>query len=195
MSNAPDFKIDGLWARTVYLGNRKSIMTHAYRTYKNMVDRTRTGSKTQAKNPTYRDCQNGFGGFQAFADWATKQVGYGTPGFQLDKDLLVPGNKVYSVETCCFLPAQINMALQRDKLDKKSEYPVGISRNGKNGLKARIKMDGKQVFLASTASDTPENQAFLSTIYERAKQTYLHQLAERFKDQLDPRAYQALLRL
>lgn len=193
MTTIADFKIDGLWQKS-QPGNH-TVKTHAYQTFSNMVTRTQAGGKYQARQPSYIGCQNGFESFQAFTDWAIQQVGYAVPGFELDKDLLVPGNKVYSPETCCFLPAQINLALHRDQLGKKSDYPVGICTYNKNGLKARISIDGKLISLAYTTTDTPENRAFLSNLYERAKQTYLHQLAERFKDQIDPRAYQALLAL
>lgn len=32
-------------------------------------------------------------------------------GYQLDKDILVKGNKVYSPETCCFVPREITLYL------------------------------------------------------------------------------------
>lgn len=188
-----DFQVDGLWAKYTPCNGGKPTITQAYCTYNHIAQRTKAGGKEQARNPAYIRCQNGFESFQAFADWVVQQVGYAVPGHELDKDLLVPGNKVYSQETCCFLPKQINLALQRGRLNKKSGLPVGISPANKNGLRAKISIDGKKVFLASTATDTHENRAFLSAIYEKAKSAYLHQLAERFRDQIDPRAYQALL--
>lgn len=42
----------------------------------------------------------------AFRDWALAQDWEGN---QLDKDILVSGNKVYGPETCCFVPRYLNM--------------------------------------------------------------------------------------
>lgn len=47
--------------------------------------------------------------FMTFHDWFVAQ---GREG-QVDKDLLVPGNKVYSPETCCVVPLYVNCGLVR----------------------------------------------------------------------------------
>ena len=192
MANAPDFKIDGKWAK--YVPNPLTL-TQAYQTYNAMVSRTKTGGKVQARYPTYIGASNGFEDFQTFADWATQQVGYGVPGFHLDKDLLVPGNKVYSPETCCFLPGEINNALRRGRSSKKSDCPVGIHHNNKNGLAACIGIHGKTVFLASTPTSTKADMAHLSRVYEKAKSAYLNALAVEHQLNLDPRAFEALMAL
>lgn len=44
-------------------------------------------------------------------------------GCELDKDLLEPGNKVYSPHTCCFIPALINNVIKHT-IDKAA--PVGV---------------------------------------------------------------------
>lgn len=192
MSNAPDFKLNGNWAKYT---PGTHIMTQAYQTYNHMIDRTKPGGKFQAKRPTYIGTSNGFTDFQQFADWAIQQVGYGVPGYQLDKDLLVPGNKVYCQETCCFLPREINMALQRDQSNKKSGLPVGIYRNHKSDLKATISIRGKNVHLASTPTSTEADIAHLSALYETAKSAYLKALAIEHQLNLDPRAFAALMAL
>lgn len=192
MAVSPDFKLNGKWAITTPVTH---IMTQAYRTYNNMVKRTKTGGKFQAKQPAYIGTSNGFEDFQAFADWATQQVGYGVPGFELDKDLLVPGNKVYCEENCCFLPKEINMALIRDRSNKKSGLPVGIFRHHENGLMAMVCIRGKMVFLSSTATSTETDIAHLVQVYEAAKSAYLKALAVEHQQNLDPRAFAALMDL
>lgn len=192
MSTSHDFKLNGKWATHAPVTH---TLTRAYQTYNALVQRTKTGGKYQAKYLTYTSCSNGFGDFQAFADWATQQIGYGVPGYQLDKDLLVKGNKVYSEENCCFLPGEINNALQRDHSNKASGYPAGIYRSHKNGLAARISIRGKWVYLASTPTSTPEDITHLVQVYEEAKQLYLHTLAVEHQLNLDPRAFEALMAL
>lgn len=54
--------------------------------------------------------------FQNFAKWFYDQPGHDKSDFHLDKDLLSkPGLVIYSAETCCFVPAQINCTLPRFK--------------------------------------------------------------------------------
>lgn len=51
--------------------------------------------------------------FQKFATWYYRQPGCMEKGWHLDKDLLsMPGKRIYSPDTCCFLPSEINNALR-----------------------------------------------------------------------------------
>jgi hypothetical protein len=46
--------------------------------------------------------------YQTFAEWYYK---YHIEGYRLDKDLKVMGTKVYSPETCTFIPVELNSFL------------------------------------------------------------------------------------
>lgn len=55
--------------------------------------------------------------FQNFAKWWEDNVpgDYGAVRYHLDKDKRVPGNRVYSPETCCFLTMEENISLSKIK--------------------------------------------------------------------------------
>ena len=61
--------------------------------------------------------------FSTFEEWF--KVHY-VKGFALDKDLLVPGNRVYSPDTCVFVPPALNGLLE-DKAAGRGDYPLGVS--------------------------------------------------------------------
>lgn len=60
--------------------------------------------------------------FSKFRSWALKQDWQGK---ELDKDLLVHGNKVYSTETCCFIPCYINCFLTESNAVR-GNSPIGV---------------------------------------------------------------------
>ena len=100
--------------------NRKD--TKIYKDWASMIGRGYC-SKTKKKYPTYKDCTvcKEWHNFQNFAEWAVQQPFYGL-GYQLDKDILVRGNKLYSPETCCYVPQQINkLVLARNAKDSKEK--------------------------------------------------------------------------
>lgn len=77
-----------------------------YSTWKSMLQRCYYLGTLQ-KNPTYQGCEvapdwHRLSNFKIWFD-----LNY-MPGFHLDKDILVQGNKLYSSETCSFVPNYIN---------------------------------------------------------------------------------------
>lgn len=58
--------------------------------------------------PSYAECyvsKSWLNDYMTFYDWAVDKY---EDGYQLDKDILVPGNKCYSAETCCFVSPATN---------------------------------------------------------------------------------------
>ena len=49
--------------------------------------------------------------------------------WQLDKDLLFPGNKIYSPEVCCLVPHAVN-SLFTDCGRSRGQYPLGVFKSG-----------------------------------------------------------------
>lgn len=83
--------------------------TRAGRVWNNLQTRT----DGRHKDKCYDEAVNGFKGFQEFAEWCQSEYGYMNVEqngrfWQLDKDILVSGNMVYSPDTCCFVPNRIN---------------------------------------------------------------------------------------
>lgn len=106
-----DFKNDnGIWVKTVQMEGR-SVSTKSFRVWNDMMSRGKPGGSHQSKFPSYRGVSvcNEWYSFKKFADWHTVQVGYSSDNYQLDKDLLVPGNLEYSPHNCCLIPKALNM--------------------------------------------------------------------------------------
>ena len=146
--------------------------------------------------PTYKDvtvCEEWFN-FQNFAEWCYSQKFFNFKdekgnSYHLDKDILVKGNKVYSPETCCFVPAYVNtMLLGCDKV--RGIYPKGVCyHKGTGVVVAQLRSpSGEKIHLGSFSS---EEEAFQA--YKKAKEGLLREVAETLKDVLDPRIYTALL--
>ena len=105
---------------------------------------------------------------------------------ELDKDILVRGNKVYSPDTCVFVPRCINV-LFRDYA-KESKLPRGVSLDyGK--YKAYINIDGKKKNLGRF--NTPEEA---KNIYEEARLKEIKRLAECYKDKIPEKLYNKLIK-
>ncbi len=140
----------------------------------------------QAARTTYHGCtvSADFLVFQKFAKWVREQPGGGQQGWQLDKDLLVPGNKVYSAETCVFLPAALNKSIA---VSKRGAWPVGVEKHGPS-FRAYWEIEGVRQRVG--AFKTPE-EAYEA--YKVGKPRALRLAAEKYKPQIDARAYQALL--
>lgn len=148
--------------------------------------------KYQKRQLTYKGCTVAeiWHNFQNFAAWYEENYNPETmEGWELDKDILIKGNKIYSPEACCFVPREINILLTK-RQNNRGEFPVGVKDRKKAVSKryeSRLNKKGKSEYLG--VFKTPE-QAFEA--YKEAKEQYIKETANKYKDQLDSRVYEAM---
>ena len=91
-----------------YCARSGGKITRPYITWFSMLTRCYC-KKFKAKNPTYIGCTvtEEWHDYQNFASWFTLNY---IDGLQLDKDIKVKGNKIYSPDFCLFVTPQENAA-------------------------------------------------------------------------------------
>ena len=136
----------------------------------------------------YNDCHvdQRFWSFSFFREWAEQQVGYGVSGFEIDKDILVRGNRIYSPETCAFVPGQINSCII-PKVSKKSNLPTGVKIDGR-GFVAQIMVKPKTIYLGKYPT---KEEAFAA--YKDAKEQRIKEVAKQWQPMIDSRVFDALM--
>lgn len=94
-----------------------------YTKWKSMLERCYS-IKVKTKHQSYKDCYvcEEWLLFSNFKSWMEKQD---WEDKSLDKDLLIYNNKVYSPETCIFLPKEMNCFLIQNK-SMRAKYPMGV---------------------------------------------------------------------
>ena len=150
--------------------NGKSIWCPYYNVWKSMVNRCY--SKVEKKNnASYVDCSVApeWNSFMNFRSWMKDQD---WEGKQIDKDIMIPGNKVYGPQACVFVTREINQLLT-DRRSKRGKYPQGVSYNKyTREYLARMKRNGKSKHLGTFA--TPEEA---SATYREAKRLHILTIA------------------
>lgn len=111
-------------------------------------------------------------------------------GYELDKDLLVKGNKVYGPNTCCFIPKEINKLLVKQKKRTSNKLPFGVVRHSKNSFQVFISRNGKVEYLGVRNS---QDDAF--ELYKNAKENHIKQVAQEYykRNKITKRIYDALI--
>lgn len=146
--------------------------------------------------PSYESCTTEpfFNSFTNFKGWCRNQVGFGSKDengnhFALDKDILIKGNKIYSPETCCFVPNEINNLLSPNKV-RRGSNPIGVSFHKRDEkYEACLNAGSSRRYLGRFMS---AEEAFYA--YKQAKEVYIKQVAEKWKNKIDHRVYVALMK-
>ena len=179
---------------TKYPSKVNGVQTKEYVLWCHMLTRCYS-DEFKKKQPTYEGCEvsDKFKSYEYFYEWCHSQIGFDNDGngnqFQLDKDLLVKGNKIYSESTCVFLPREINQLLTRREASR-GKHLIGVSWNKTNkAFRAMVnKNKGKREYLGLFNT---EIEAFKA--YKKAKESFVKEQANKWKSQIDPRAYNALM--
>ena len=175
---------------TKYPPSISGVKPKEYALWKRMLERCYSDN-FKKRRPTYEGCEvsDSFKSYEYFYEWCNKQIGFDNEDWQLDKDLLVKGNKVYSESTCVFLPREINQILVKREASR-GEHLIGVYWNKKDkAFIAQVsKSKGKQEHLGSFKT---ELEAFKA--YKTAKESFVKEQADKWKDKIGTRAYEALM--
>lgn len=171
------------------IGKYKSTIdgekTKSYSAWSSMLTRC-YNKRAKKRDSSYINCKvcEEWHNFQVFAQWYEENWKPHMEGWHLDKDILFKGNKVYSPETCCFVPASINGLFIKKDFDR-GLYPIGVTfRKNRNSFLASL---GK---LTIGYFKTPE-QAFQA--YKTVKEAHIKEVAEVWKPKLATKTYEALI--
>jgi hypothetical protein len=165
----------------------KGKKVKAYAKWIGMLERCYS-EKYHVKNPIYKECcvSDEWKNFQIFADWFYKNYDSDImKDWQLDKDILVKGNKIYSPETCCFVPREINMLFVSQN-KQRGDCPIGVSKRG-NSYRVYCRTNGKNKLIGSFKTSEEAYKA-----YKIKKEEYIKEIADKWKDLIHPKVYQAL---
>ena len=173
-----------------YLG--EGIYSH--KTHKKIYDhwhdmlRRCYSEKYKIKHSTYLECyvNEEWHNFQNFAQWyEDNYYQVENEEMQLDKDILIKGNKEYGPETCVFVPKSINSLFTKTDA-KRGNLPIGISIK-KNKYIVQIKKYGKVYHLGSFKEI---DKAF--ECYKQEKEQYIKEIADSYQYIIPDILYQAL---
>lgn len=144
------------------------------------------------KYQTYNDvtCSKEWLTFSNFKSWMETQD---WEGKDLDKDLLVYQNKIYSPETCCFLDHNINTFLLTNGKTR-GKYPLGVSFSNRDHLyMSRVKIGrGEIKYLGCFKNPQDTHKAWQKAKAALAFDLALNQTDERIKQGL-MRVYEKIL--
>lgn len=115
------------WGTTGYVdGKRKRKLVWVcpfYKTWQDMLARC-LSKKFKVKYPTYKNvtCCDEWLTFSNFKSWMVQQDWVGK---QLDKDIIVPDNKVYNPKTCAFVSGIANNFITARNASR-GAWPLGV---------------------------------------------------------------------
>ena len=124
------------------------------------------------ERPSYKDCtvSDEWHYFSNFKRWMESCA---WEGKELDKDILIPGNKVYGKDACLFVSRELNSLFMTND-SRRGEYPIGVTRatTVSDRYQSRIKKHGKMHNLGNFS--TPEEAA---SVYTEHRREYIIEVA------------------
>ena len=140
--------------------------------------------KYQEKHPTYKGCtvDERWHNFQVFAEWHERNYNLETmQGWHLDKDIVCKECKIYSPETCMFLPKEIN------NLFKEGKNLNSVRKKG-NRFLSYLSINNKQEYLGSFYSKEEAKKCS-----KDRKLLYVAEIIEKFKDVLSAQSQEHIV--
>lgn len=175
-------KLYGVGINDLYLTQKSTL----YSVWKGMLERC---YKSNTKYHSYQDCYvceewHKLSGFRKFFDDNYIE------GFALDKDFLFPGNKVYSPNTCIFIPKEINSLLIRCGRYKNGNlHGVNFNRKlGKYVANVSCSKTGKRIHIGVYNTKEEAEKAYILK-----KSEIIRNIADKYKDVMPEFTYRTII--
>lgn len=145
------------------------------------------------KRPTYKGCSvdEEWHNYQNFAKWYDDNYyEVGNERMHLDKDILHKGNKIYSPETCIFVPIRINALFVKSN-ELRGEYPIGVTFD---------KLMNKYTAQCNMGTGVNHNIGYYSNekdafyAYKKFKESYIKEIAKEYKNKIPNKLYDAMIK-
>lgn len=126
-----------------------------YDKWKGMLRRC-LSDEYKSKHPTYTNCSvdDRWLLFSNFKDWCLEYEKFydvNVKNTDLDKDLILEGNNIYSPETCCLIDNSINKFLTDNKA-RRGSLPIGVSFRKLKGVTIGLRSRCKNPFTLKEVS-------------------------------------------
>ena len=172
-----------------YKAKENGKNTDKYKIYYDMLRRC-YDPKFHERNPAYKDCkvEDYLLNFQHMGKWMDENY-YEVPGerMHLDKDILCKGNKLYSRDTCIFVPQRINELFV--KCDStRGDNPIGVSDLPSGNFQVFCSNGyGEQLYLGSYST---KEEAF--RVYKEYKEKIIKETIDSYKSKIPEPFYSKL---
>ena len=172
-----------------YKAKENGKNTDEYKIYYQMIRRC-YDPKHQEKYPTYKGCtvEDYLLNFQNMGKWIDENY-YEVPGekMQLDKDILCKGNKVYSRESCIFVPQRINLLFV--KCDKvRGKDPIGVYQLPSGNYQVTCNNAyGEQLYLGTYSTEEQACQ-----VYKQYKEKVIKEVIDSYEGKIPEPFYSKL---
>ena len=154
-------------------------MTKEYDTWIHILQRC-FDDRLKEKQPSYTDkeCCEEWLYYPNFYEWLHSQPNfdkwYKEKRWAIEKDILVKGNKVYSPNTCCLVPQNVNCLFLKREAER-GKYPIGV-RYTRDGFTAVCRNPFLNKSIELGCYSTPEKAFYLG--YKPYKENIIKQVAQ-----------------
>lgn len=186
----------GYFGEGIYSAKIDGIQIKYYKIWQSILQRCYDSNCSAYKNYGQRGvtiCED-WKNYQNFAKWWNNNYKEYMTDWVIDKDILIKNNKIYSPETCCLVPMEINVIFTKRDTER-GDYPIGVrlktqTKNGytTNCIIAQLNKGGEKIHLGTFKTSEDAFNA-----YKLAKEAYIKEVANFYKDLLDLKLYNALL--
>jgi hypothetical protein len=152
--------------------------------------------KLQIKFPTYKYCTvcDEWHNFQNYYKWYIENYyEIENERMEIDKDILVKGNKLYSPETCCIIPHKINTLFVKNDA-KRGNLPIGVNYDKQYNKYESIcntENNNNGSFIYLGRYDSSDDAFYLG--YKPFKEQYIKDIANQYKEKIPNKVYNAMI--
>lgn len=185
---------EGIYKRS-YNVNGNNITYKDFRTWYEMHRRAENYSGFKPEYSDVKVCEEWYN-FQNFAKWYHENY-YEVKGdvMNLDKDILQPQSRIYSPDTCCFLPRRLNEIFHNLNKIRSNGLPVGIEwarrKTSEDGYRVKVTYvddNNRRKYVRKTFDCLEDAKEF----YSKFKQEDTRRIIISYKDIIPEHVYNAL---